>query len=553
MPTGAELFVETLAELGIRTVFTLVGDHLNQVLSCASRAGFRIVGVRHESAAVHAADALARLQRRPAVALVTGGPGHTNAVTGIATAAAVGSPVIAVSGAPPQAQAGRPGFQVIDQVSIVRPLVKWAAEVQRPDQIRYFVTRAYQEANAPRKGPVHLTVPADVFAGQVAQPLPGVDLTETGAPRPDARLVERALELLRNAQRPVVIGGSGLWWADAGPVLKIFLERTRLPLFTLTLARGLIPDGELNCFGYGDPALSKLVRRAFPLADVVLVLGKRIDYRLALGGQLLFSPEAKFIQVDIHAQELGANRELAVGIHADVRATLEALVDAVGKDRWPERRDWLQRLEQLEREWKAELEQLAQDRTQPIHPAAFFFELRKHLPEVIYSWDGGDFVHWGRAILPARRAGAWLRLGPMATIGAGLPNAIAMQLHYPNERVVMITGDGSLGFYLAELDTLVRERLPVIVIVGNDGGWGIERELQRELQGTTVACELQRSRYELVMEAFGGAGETIGSLDQVGPAVQRALRSEVPYLLNVQIRGVRSPFTEWALLRRRSG
>jgi len=552
MPTGAELFVETLRQLGIHTIFTLVGDHLNEVLSCAARAGLRIVGMRHESAAAHAADALARLERRPALSLVTGGPGHTNSLTGIATAALAGSPLIAVSGAPALAAAGRPGFQTIDQVSMTRPVVKWAAEATRPEHLPYLLSRAYRIANEGRRGPVHLTIPVDVFSAVAGQPLPPQAAGQPEPPRPDPRAIEKAIELLKLAERPVVIGGSGLWWAGAERVLAEFLRRTELPFFSLTLARGMVPDGELSCFGYADPALNKAVRKAFPQADVVLVLGKRVDYRLALGGPPLFSPAARWIQVDLHAPELGANRELAVAIHGDVRAALEMMLEAAGPTPWPARAGWIRALRELHQEWTQELAELAQDQSRPLHPAAFFFELKKHLPEVAYSWDGGDFVHWGRVILPATRAGRWLRLGPMATIGAGLPHAIAMQLFYPNERVVMITGDGSLGFYLAELDTLVREGLPVILIVGNDGGWGIERELQRELQGTTVACELQRSRYDEVMKAFGGEGETIESLADVGPALRRALASDKPYLLNVQIRGVRSPFTEWTLLRKKT-
>ncbi|HVW86704.1 MAG TPA: thiamine pyrophosphate-dependent enzyme, partial [Bryobacteraceae bacterium] len=180
------------------------------------------------------------------------------------------------------------------------------------------------------------------------------------------------------------------------------------------------------------------------------------------------------------------------------------------------------------------------------HPVAFYLELKKHLPtETIISWDGGEFVQWGRTIMPATGPGKWLRLGPLGTIGAGLPHALALQAAHPAERVVMITGDGSLGFYIAELDSAVRHKLPIVIIVGNDAGWGLERELQGVTN--TVACELLPTRYDKVMEAFGGGGETIERAEEIGPALERAFAAGVPYLINVKIRGARSPFTEWQL------
>jgi acetolactate synthase-1/2/3 large subunit len=217
---------------------------------------------------------------------------------------------------------------------------------------------------------------------------------------------------------------------------------------------------------------------------------------------------------------------------------------------WPARTAWWRRQREARQEWREQLLAQAEDRGSPLHPAAFFAEARNHLPDCLFSWDGGDFVHWGRAMLPATRSGGWVRLGPLATIGAGLPNAIGLQLAFPGERVLMITGDGSLGFYVAELDTLVRHELPVVILVGNDAGWGVERELQAASCGTTVACELRRTRYDLVMKGFGGEAENVNRLDQVGPAIRRAFDSGRPYLLNINIRGVRSPFSEWAIARK---
>lgn len=548
MPNGAELFVTAAVDLGIDTVFTLVGDHLNEVLAAAARAGLRMVDMRHESGVTHAADAWARINRRPALSLVTGGPGHTNSLTGIATAQLAGSPLIAVSGSRARRLADRQAFQDIDQVGMARPVTKWAAEVPSASEIPFYLARAYREADTARRGAVHLTIPVDVFTEKAdsARSAALSPIPDSASPIPT--VIDQALHLLRACQRPVLIAGSGIWWADAAEPLRAFAELTSTPVFTITMARGVISDDHPLVMGYADPALNRGAYQAFREADLFLVVGKRIDYRLALGGARLFPPQARFIQIDIHPAELGMNRPLDLAICADARATLEALC-AAGGEPWPAR-PWLDRVRDLREQWRAKLAEAATDSAQPIHPAAFYRELEAALPpDVLYSWDGGDFAHWGRALLPAREPGGWLRLGPLGTIGSALPNGLALKLANPARPVAIITGDGSLGFYLAEMDSLVRHKLPVVVIVGNDAGWGLERELQSLVMPgpQTVACELSPARYDMVMQAFGGAGESIDRLDQVRPAVCRAFAAGVPYCLNVKVRGVRSPFTEWQI------
>lgn len=545
MPNGAELFVQSSVQLGIDTIFTLVGDHLNEVLSVAAQQGIRIVDMRHESAVTHAADAWARIHRKPALSLVTGGPGHTNSLTGIATAQLAGSPLIAVSGSRPSTMADRQAFQDIDQVGMARPVVKWAAEPPVATEIPFYLERAYAIANSGRKGAVHLTIPVNLFT-QAATVRP-VSPISPATQRPAD--LSRAVQLLRDAERPVVIAGSGVWWSRAEDALRRFIEHTSLPLYTITMARGTVPDDHPLSMGYADPALNHAVHTAFREADLFLVIGKRIDYRLAMGGPRLFPPNARFIQIDIHPEELGLNHALDLAICADAGLALETLTEAAGPQPWSAGR-WLDRLRALRCAWESSLEEAAEDTVAPMHPAAFFRELKAALPpDVRYSWDGGDFAHWGRAILPARHPGGWLRLGPLGTIGSSLPNSLALQLAHPGRPVAAITGDGALGFYIAEMDTAVRHKLPIVLIVGNDAGWGLERELQSFGTGgaTTVACELQSAKYDLIMKGFGGQGETIDRLDQIRPAVARAFASGVPYCINAIIRGVRSPFTEWQI------
>ncbi len=544
------MFVGALQQLGIDRIFTLVGDHLNEVLAVAGRAGIQIIDMRHESGVTHAADAWARITRKPAVSLVTGGPGHTNSLTGIATAFLAASPLIAVSGSRASTLADRQAFQDIEQVNMTRPVVKWAAQPPNAAQIPFYLGRAYAEASSGRQGPVHLTIPVDVFLGKTETPASVPVMPAVGGASACAADLERALAVLKKAERPVVIAGSGVWWAGAEEELRQFIEKTSLPIYTITMAKGAVPDDHPQCMGYADPALNTAVRTAFQEADVFLVVGKRIDYRLALGGARLFSPAAKFVQIDIHPQELGMNRRLEAGICADVKQALRGMLEAIGGKPWAPLLPWLERLRGLRQDWEQKVAAFAQDESTPLHPAAFYRELKKALPrDVLYAWDGGDFAHWGRVSLSAQRPGGWLRLGPLGTIGSALPNAVALQLANPGKPVAMITGDGSLGFYIAELDTAVRHKLPFVVIVGNDAGWGLERELQGFETGSaaTVACELRRTRYDVVMQGFGGGGEIIDRLEQVGPAVQRAFSAGMPYCLNVNIRGVRSPFTEWQI------
>jgi acetolactate synthase-1/2/3 large subunit len=316
--------------------------------------------------------------------------------------------------------------------------------------------------------------------------------------------------------------------------------------------RGLVRDDHPLCFGYADPALSRAAHHSFQEADLFLILGKRIDFRLGLGSPRVIPAQAQCIQVDIYPQELGMNRPLDLGICADLKQTLRALLQA-DVPHQPARTTWLHRLHSLREEWRSVLTRYSLDQQTPLHPASLYPEmLRAFPPDTLLAWDGGDFTHWGRTLTPAVHPGGWVRLGPLATIGAALPNGISLKLAHPDQPVAVISGDGALGFYIAELDTAVRYQLPLVLIVGNDAGWGLERELQGAVEGTTAACELRSTRYDRITEAFGGAGETVECLDQVAPAIARAFRSKVPYCVNMLIRGARSPFTEWALSQKTS-
>ena len=551
MPNGAELFVSSLKKLGVSHIFTLVGDHLNEILRVADREGLSIIDTRHEAAAVHMADGWGRITRTPGVSMVTGGPGHTNSISGIATAHATGSPILAMSGMSSAKLRDRNGFQDMDQLPLVAGITKYAAVPGDTGQIPFHVRKAFTESLRGRFGASHLSVPVDMLLAKVKDhaPLPEGPV-EPLRPAPDSADVARLIAMLGEAAKPVVIAGSGAWWSGAGEELRAFIEKTSLPLFTVCLARGLVSDDHPLCFGYADPTLSRAAAKAFKEADLVLVLGKKLDYRLRLGGTGLFSAAAKFAQVDVHAAELGLNRDLELGIQADVRATLRHLNEGLGKFPAPDRTAWLGEVRRAAEAWEQELASTAAKPSSPMHPLHFFMQMKNWVPEdATLCWDGGDFVHWGRCTIPARKPMHWLRLGALAGLGACFPIGLTAKILRPNSPTVIISGDGSLGFYAAEMDTAVRHNLPVILIVGNDGAWGIEKELQLGTYGgsSTVACELRRTRYDLVMKGFGGEGELVEKPEDVRPALDRALQSERPYLINVSIEGARSPFTQYQL------
>ncbi|MDA0206074.1 MAG: thiamine pyrophosphate-binding protein [Acidobacteria bacterium] len=544
MPNGAELFSQTLKQLGVTHVFALVGDHLNEALQVLDRDGFKIVDTRHESAAVHMADGWARMSGRLAVSLVTGGPGHTNSITGIATAQATGVPLLAVSGQSNSKQRDRNGFQDMDQLGLARSAAKYCASPASASQIPFYVREAYRAATTGRPGAAHLSIAVDHFTDRVEKVAPLIGSVAEHRPGPDRSEVSRVVELLQTAKRPAVIAGSGCFWAGAGQALETFIERAQTPLFTITMARGMVSDEHPLCFGYADPTISRGAEKALQQADVVLVLGKRIDYRLRMGG--LFAPDAKVIQVDIHPQELGLNRSLAVGLNCDCRLALEDLNLELADRARPDRSGWLAEVQRGCDEYAAEVDERSHRKSQPMHALEFYRQMREWLPEdATLCWDGGDFVHWGRYVMPARKPGHWMRLGALAGLGVGFPIGLAAQVLRPTQRSIVVTGDGSLGFYLAEMDTAVRFNLPVIIIVGNDGGWGVERELQAgRYDGRTVACELRRTRYDLVMKGFGGDGVHVERPEQIRPALDQALASDKPFLINVEIDGAGSPFTE---------
>lgn len=547
--TGAHLLVRALKRHGIDHLFGLCGDHVNAIFDACLDEGVSVVDTRHESGATHMADGWARVTGRPGVAVVTGGPGHTNSITGIATAWMAASPMIAISGMHDTGLRERGPLQEIDQVDLVRSVTKWARTVESPERLGQYLAIAYREAMSGRPGPVHLTIPGDVSEALVRDdvPLDEPYRREPAAAHPGA--VDAAVELLRRAERPAIVAGSGVWWGQAWDALRRLVEVTQIPCFTIGMARGALSDEHPLGLGYADRIFNPAAQE-LPRADAVLVVGKRMDFRLGYG--TLFGPAAAVIQVDIHGAELGRNRAVRVPIQADARVALEQLAAAAERHAFRER-PWVEELRRARRAGAAARAGDEQSDAAPLHPLRIVREVREAVgADVCWVIDGGDFAQWCRLGLRARQPGHWVRLGSLGTVGASIPFGVAAKLARPATPVVVLVGDGGMAFHSWELHTALRFRAPVVVVVGNDDGWGMERELQRAYYDRTIGVDLGRLRYDRVIEGMGGHGERVEKPAELRPALERALAAGRVACVDVAMRGVASPLTTSNIARHRA-
>lgn len=551
---GGHLFIRCLKQEGVRRVFTIVGDTILPLVDAAADEGIEFIDTRHEGAAMHMADGYARITGEPAVAMFTGGPGFANAISGLPAIYTSESPVIFVAGCAELPEKGMTTFQEVDQVGMTAPVTKGSWLIHDRKRIPEFVATAFRTAMAGRPGPVHLTLPIDIQDQPIAEeelpPYLPAEYRNMGKAQGDPALIQQAAALLRQARRPVIIVGNPARYTATPEQLTALVEATGVPAFTVEQARGLIDDEHPLCFGYADGALNGAARR-FREADVVLLLGKRLDHRYRYGQ--IFGPEAKLIQADPAPAEIGRNRGVAVGLLGDLGAIAEQLTAAAnsggGKaDIAP----WVSQLTQDRAAW---LEQMRNNATaeDPMHPVDVFAGIEHLLDaDTFIILDGGDYVQWGRSYFRARRPGRFLRLGPLGHLGGGIPYGMAAKLAHPESKVLVFCGDGSFGFYPMEYDTCIRHNLPITTVLGNDATWGIDKTFQVAYYGRAVGTDLRFIRYDRVVDAIGGYAEYVEKPAEVGPAVERALNSGRPALVNVAVRSGASPLAE-AMINRRTG
>ncbi len=528
--TGGELVVRVLAQAGVRHLFTLCGGHILPIYDACLRHGIAVVDVRHEQAAAHAADAYARLTRRLGVAAVVPGPGVTDAVTGVANALAARSPLLLLGGASPLALRGMGALQEMEQVALFRPITKGAWAVPETRLIPEYLTTAIRTAWSGRPGPVFVEIAVDLLLGTVdaaEAAVPGRDGPGPVAPIPAD--LERAAELLASAERPVVIAGTGVYWDGAHVALLNAAERGGVPVFMNGMGRGCLP---------ADHPLAFQLARGLALreADLVLVLGTPLDFRLGYGRPPAWSADARLIMVDADASEFGKNRPVDVGIAADIALTLDALRLAMPEDHAPRTTAWRRRLRDRENAEQAKQAVLAASDQTPISHYRLAAELAAVMDDgTCLIGDGGDVVTCASKLVPLSRPAQWLDPGPLGVLGVGPPFAIAAKLLHPEWRVLLLSGDGAFGLNGMEIESAVRFNLPFVCVVGNDGGWGMIRTIQEAFYGRErlVATSLPLTRYDRVVEALGGVGETIEDPARLRPALERALAADRVTCLNV--------------------
>jgi acetolactate synthase-1/2/3 large subunit len=535
-PTGAHLLTRSLRQEGVDTIFTLAGDHILPLLDLLSDEGFRLIDCRHEQAAVHMADAWGRITGRLGVCAFTT-PGHANALPGLVSALSSESPVLNIAGSAALRDYHRGIMQEIDQVGLARPATKGAWLVHDARRIPDMVATAVRTAFEGRRGPVHLTLPIDVQTQRVDESevrMFDPQAYRAQGPRVAAPAqIEQALGLLRAAERPLVVASTPAAYGDWRAALERLIETTRLPLMTEEAARGIVSDEHPYCFGFFDLSQhqpANLIREA----DVVLLLGKLLDFTVGFGLPPILAQGAKLIQIEPSGGQVGRNRGVDVGIVGDVGPVAEQLAAAAAGEPWPER-PWLARLRAARAAERARIEAFATSET-PLRSMFVHKTLASILrPDDVLVFDGGDYAYYGRAYLPARLPRSWYYLPNLGLLGQAVPTAIAAKLARPGSRVFCITGDGSFGFNGMELDTAVRHGLDIIVLLGNDAAWGIDKNIQLGLYGKPVITDLAPTRYDLVAAGLGAHGELVERPEQLAPALERALAAGRPALLNIRV------------------
>lgn len=530
--TGGHLVARALRAEGVEAIFTLCGGHIIDIYDGCADAGIRIIDVRHEQAAAHAADAWTRLTGFPGCAVVTAGPGTTDTVTAVANAWRAQTPMLVIGGQGALGQAYMGSLQELDHVSLMKPITKFAGTVYRTERIPDVLGMAFRQAYNGRPGPVFVEIPRDVLDAAVPESAvhdPGRYRSPSLGPYGDQKLIDQAAQLLARAERPVLLAGSQLWHCRGAQRLDFFVSSKQVPVYLNGAARGSLPAEH--------PLLFNRSRRdALANADVIVVLGTPFDFRLAYGRRL--GVGARLIQIDLDYGELGHNRGVDVGITGNVTAVLAQLGAAI-EERPPDRKPWLDHLRSLER---AALEKdfpfLHSDAV-PIHPLRLAKEINDFLTEdSIFIGDGGEVVTIAASVIHPRRPGHWLDPGPLGTLGVGMPFAIAAKVARPDQEALVLFGDGAFGFNGFEYDTAMRFGLPVLGVVGNNAAWNQIRYGQVSKYGTqrgSAANLLAPTRYDRVVEVLGGYGEHVTDPKDIRPALERARASGRPSCVNVMI------------------
>jgi acetolactate synthase I/II/III large subunit len=510
--------IAAIQQFGTDVMFTLNGGHIWPFYEAARDRGMRVVDTRHEQSAGFAAEAYAKLTRRPGLAALTAGPGVTNGISAVTSARFNGAPVVVLGGRAPEGRWGAGSLQEFDHVPVLAPITKLAATVKDSSTVGEVVHGAVTLAASPHRGPVFLDFPLDVF-GPAEGDVPDGGGDQSIAADPDA--IDRLAAMVARAERPAFLVGSDAYWDGAWDELAAAATALGVPCFFNGLGRGMLPADHPNAFLRTRGILKQR-------ADLVVVIGTPLDFRVGFGR----FGDARVAHV-VDAEPQAAGHVDATTVAGDIAVTLAGLAEYVG-DR-VDHGGWLTELRDAEEAARATEAPLMRADDPAIKPTRIYGELRKRLDrDAIVICDGGDFVSYAGKYVEVFEPGGWLDTGPYGCLGNGMGYAIAARTVHPDRQIVVMLGDGAAGFSLMDVDSLVRHGLPVVMVVGNNGIWGLEKHPMQMIYGWDVACDLQpETRYDDVVRALGGAGETVTAPDQIGPALDRAFASGVPYLVNV--------------------
>ena len=525
---GSELLARALKSQGVETMFYVMGGPMLETEAICIKLGIRAIDTRHEQAASLSAHAWGRVMRRPGVAMGCSGPGATNLVTGVANAFTDAAPLVAIGGASPRVYLGMEAFQEIDQVAVMRPVTKWAERIYDARRIPDMVATAFRQATTGRPGPVYLDLPGDILGEKVDDEKIEFPPAWKTLPRPlgDKGAIQEAIALLSRAERPVILGGSGVWWSDGAAAFQALVEATGIPFYTTPISRGTVPEDH-------ELAFMNARSKAFTEADVLLTVGTRFNWVIQFGRPPRFAKDLKVIHVDINPTQLGWNREADVPIVGDARAVLEQLTEeARGKIDPRKYSAWVGKLRVLDAEKNAEQEKAMSSDSTPIHPLRLCKEVRDFLKrDAILVVDGQEILNFGRQSIPTYVPGHRLNSGAFGCMGVGLPFGVGAKVAKPDTQVLVLHGDGSYGMNAMEIDTAVRHRIPIVVVISNNGGWTADTSWALPLP--KPGRNLGRTRYDRVAMELGAHGELVEKPHEIRPALERAYASGKPAVVNV--------------------
>lgn len=537
--TGNQLVAQALKNEGVDTLFFIMGGPMLDVEAECIKLGIRAIDFRHEQACVFAAIAYARLTGKVAACAAASGPGVTNQVTGIAHALVDGAPVLVLGGASPVYQWGMDAFQEIDQVAMMKPVSQWAERVAVAERIPEMIRLAMHNTQYPKPGPTYLDLPGDVLykevdSERVSWPSVPKEITKTQASQSD---VERAVEMLAAAERPIIISGSGIIWARASEEFEKFVDTTGIPFWTTPQGRGVVPEDHPLCFLNARSS-------AWREADCALIIGTRNNYVIGFAKDR-FPKDMKVVQVNLDPGEIGHNRPVDIGIVGDAKVVLQQMLQAAqGKFQQGETA-WVRKLREINIQKQEEMEAKMSTDQEPIHPLRLCKEVRDFLDrDAVLIVDGQETLNYGRQSIPTHVAGHRMNSGPFGTMGVNVPLGVGAKVSLPDKQVLVLTGDGSFGMNAMEMDTAIRHKLNIVTVISNNGGWTADPTHSKP------GRNLGFTRYDKMVEALGGHGEYVEKPEDIRPALERAFASGKPALVNVKTddtaRAVTAKFAQYS-------